>query len=224
MNSSGKVFYGGNTQLSWKTCRWIEHQSEWIGRHIHHALCGHGGKGAWSLIKNKYWWMDTILRLQLSINSVDKTRNQYYPDEIDMLKDVVSIPGISMTYMLNKALKMKKPGDPDLYALGQPCKHKCNEEGCLGKDCKDCNRVRADCTQCAKNKPYELLKTRMVGGPSIVFCRYAEVRVSQIRSHIYPDAKICKSIDSWDANSLYLCCYGQEMPCGKESYIEVSNP
>ena len=76
----------------------------------------------------------------------------------------------------------------------------------------------------AKNKPYELLKTGMVGGPSIAFCRYAEVGVSQIRSHKYPDAKICKLIDGWDANSLYLYCSGQEMPCGKESYVEVSNP
>ena len=41
MNSSEKVFYGGNTQFSLKACKWIEHHSERIGRHIHHALCGH---------------------------------------------------------------------------------------------------------------------------------------------------------------------------------------
>ena len=72
---------------------------------------------------------------------------------------------------------MKKPGDPDLYAPGQTCEHKCNEE-CIGIGCKDCERVRLDCTQCVKNKPYELLKTGMVGGPSIIFCQYAEVGVS----------------------------------------------
>ena len=55
------------------------------------------------------------------IEAVDKTHKQYYPDEIDMLKNAVSIPGILMTYVLNKALKMKKPGDPDLYAPGQLC-------------------------------------------------------------------------------------------------------
>ena len=44
MNNSEKVFYGGNTQFSWKGCKWIEKQSELIGRHIHHALCGHGGE------------------------------------------------------------------------------------------------------------------------------------------------------------------------------------
>ena len=31
MNASEKVFYGGNTQFSWKACRWIEYQSELIG-------------------------------------------------------------------------------------------------------------------------------------------------------------------------------------------------
>ena len=155
------------------------------------------------------------------IAAVDKTCKQYYPDEIDMLKDAVSIPGISMTYVLNKALKVKKPGDPNLHAPEQPCEHKCNEE-CIG--CKDCKRVRSDCMQCAKNKPYELLKTGMVGGPGIIFCRYTEVGISQIRSHKYMDAKVCKSINGWDASSLYLYCSGQEMPSGKESYVEVSNP
>ena len=100
---------------------------------------------------------------------------------------------------------------------------KCNTE-CLGIGCKDCKRVRVDCTQCTKNTPYKLLKTGMVRGPSIICCRYAEVRKSQIRSHKNPDAKMCKSIDGWDANSLYLCCSGQELPCGKKSYVEVSNP
>ena len=137
-----------------------------------------------------------------------------------MVKDAVSIQGMSMTYVLNKALKMKKPGDPELCASGKPCEHKCSDT-CLWKDCK---QVREDCTQCAKNKPYELLKTGMVGGPSIIFCRYAEVGASQIRSHKYSDAKICKSINGWDANSLYPYCSWQEMPCGKESYVEVSNP
>ena len=42
------------------------------------------------------------------IEALEKTREQYYPDEIDLLKDAVSIPGISMTYVLNKALKIKK--------------------------------------------------------------------------------------------------------------------
>ena len=44
MNSSEKVFYRGNTNFSYAACQWIEKQSELIGKHIHHALCGHGGE------------------------------------------------------------------------------------------------------------------------------------------------------------------------------------
>ena len=44
MNSSEKVFYGGDKNFSYAACRWIEKQSELIGKHIHHALCGHGGE------------------------------------------------------------------------------------------------------------------------------------------------------------------------------------
>ena len=44
MNSTEKVFYGGNKKFSYAACQWIEKQSELTGRHIHHALCGHGGE------------------------------------------------------------------------------------------------------------------------------------------------------------------------------------
>ena len=77
-----------------------------------------------------------------------------------MLKDAVSIPGISMTYVLNKSLKMKQPIEPELLAPGQPCGHKCTEcEVNPKRGCEECKKVRNDCTQCAKSKPYELLKT-----------------------------------------------------------------
>ena len=70
------------------------------------------------------------------IEALEKTREQYYPDEIDLLKDAVSIPGISMTYVLNKALKMKKKSDPDLFAPGEPCKCECSSDDCQKKDAK----------------------------------------------------------------------------------------
>ena len=172
------------------------------------------------------------------INALEKTREQYYPDEIDLLKDAVSIPGISMNYVLNKALKMKKKSEPDLFAPGDPCKCKCKVD-CEKFPCEGCKQTRKDCKIHTKNEAYEILTTGMVGGPSIVFCRYAEAGVSKIRSHIYSrsdresgdsgagesqaagaklsaDAKICRSVQGLDANSLYLFCSGQEMPCGKE--------
>ena len=62
------------------------------------------------------------------IDALEKTREQYYPDEIDLLKDAVSIPGISMMYVLNEASKRKKYSKPDLFAPGEPCKGKCSDD------------------------------------------------------------------------------------------------
>ena len=152
------------------------------------------------------------------IEALEKTREQYYPDEIDLLKDAVSIPGISMTYVLNKALKRKKYSEPDLFAPGEPCKCECSSDDCQKKGCEKCKEIRNNCEICTKNEAYEMLTKGMIGGPSIVFCRHAEAGVSKIRSHIYreEDAKTCRSVQGLDANSLYLFCSGQEMPCGKE--------
>ena len=153
------------------------------------------------------------------IEALEKTREQYYPDEIDLLKDAVSIPGISMTYVLNKALKIKKKSDPDIFAPGDPCKCKCSSDDCRKTEgCEKCKEIRDNCKICTKNEAYEMLTTGMIGGPSIVFCRHAEAGVSKIKSHIYSeeDAKTCRSVQGLDANSLYLFCSGQEMPCGKE--------
>ena len=150
------------------------------------------------------------------IEAVDNERECHYPDEIDMLKDAVSIPGISMNYVLNKALKLRKPGEPELYAPGQPCRHTCEGAYCRGSGCEFCKLVRTECEICSKNKAYELLCKGMIGGQSIVFCRYAEVGKSRIRGGVKP----CEKVVGFDANSLYLYCSGQEMPCGKEMYIE----
>ena len=169
------------------------------------------------------------------IEALEKTREQYYPDEIHLLKDAVSIPGISMMYVLNEALKRKKYSEPDLFAPGEPCKCKCSDD-CGKARCKDCREVRKDCKIHAKNEAYEMLTTGIIGGPSIVFCRYAEAGVSKIRSHIYSDsdsnseagaklradAKTCRAVQGLDANSLYLFCSGQEMPCGKEKVFQAS--
>ena len=42
LNSSEKVFYGGDTKFSYTACQWIEAEAVKIGKHIHHKVCGHG--------------------------------------------------------------------------------------------------------------------------------------------------------------------------------------
>ena len=128
-----------------------------------------------------------------------------------------------MTYVLNKALDLRKKDEPELYAPGDSCTCKCATD-CSKKVCPDCKKTQDICTVHTKNEAYELLTTGMIGGPSIVFCRYAEVGVSKIRSHRYQDANVCKAIHGYDANSLYLFCSGQEMPCGKEKLRRSKNP
>ena len=44
LNSSEKVFYGGETGFSYSACQWIEGESIKTERHIHHKMCGHGGE------------------------------------------------------------------------------------------------------------------------------------------------------------------------------------
>ena len=156
------------------------------------------------------------------IEAVDKTRHQYFDDQLDILKDAISIPGISQRYVLNKALK-KRP-EYELYVPGEPCKHKC-EETCTKKSCKACKEVQEECEKCPKNRAYELLRTGMVGRAAIVFCRYHKRRKTHIRAHIYGrNGKKCKTILGYDANALYLYCSGQLMPCGKEKYVKVKTP
>ena len=60
MNSSEKVFYGGRTNFSYAACQWIEKQSELTGKHIHHALCGHGGEFCVEVEDEERDWVEEI--------------------------------------------------------------------------------------------------------------------------------------------------------------------
>ena len=148
-----------------------------------------------------------------------------------MLKDAVSIPGISMTYVLNKALDSNK--NLELYAPGGGC-NMCKEkksqlDGC---DCDGVLKMGAYCTDCQKAlkgmngckcdpvETYNLLKTGMAGGPAQVFTRYHGKDVTYIRSHIGRE-KLCKKIIGYDANALYLYCSGDVMPCGKDKLTVI---
>ena len=56
------------------------------------------------------------------IEAIKKMAAQYSSDKVDVCRDAVSIPGISMTYVLNKFLEKKK--GLNLYSPGGVC-HLC---------------------------------------------------------------------------------------------------
>ena len=68
MNSTEIVFYGGKNNFSYAACQWIEKQSELIGKHIHHALCGHGGEFS-VIISGKFLLMDMNRKQELFFNT-----------------------------------------------------------------------------------------------------------------------------------------------------------
>ena len=112
---------------------------------------------------------------------------------IDILKDAVSLPGVSEKYILRKTLQPRwgyKP--PELYAP--------NKEA------------------------YEMLKAAVVGGPSLVFTRKHVAGETRIRSHQYEDARVCRRILGYDANSLYPSTMMKEMPCGPGFVKSYDNP
>lgn len=62
---------------------------------------------------------------------------------------------------------------------------------------------------------YQLFKDNNVGGPAIIFHRYAEFDKTKIREHIYGEAaKPVRKIVGYDANALYLWALCQPMPVG----------
>ena len=58
---------------------------------------------------------------------------------------------------------------------------------------------------------YNLFRENMVGGPAIIFKRYAEASKTEIRND--PE-KICQKVVGYDANALYLWALSQPMPVG----------
>ena len=160
------------------------------------------------------------------IEAFRKMAEQYYPDKIDVGKDAVSIPGISMTYVLNKSLKKNK--ELELYSPGGICQlcrdireelqhSSCNRALRCGAYCKECLLDIQALERCGREKAtvYELLRTDMVGGAAQVFTRYHEKDITHIRSHVHREkSKMTRVIIGYDASSLYFYCSGNVMPCG----------
>ena len=140
-------------------------------------------------------WLEYYNNLDVApfLEALQKMKEFYTSLGIDILKDAVSLPGVSEKYILRKTLQPRwgyKP--PELYSP--------NKES------------------------YAMLKAAVVGGPSLVFTRKHVAGETRIRSHQYEDAKVCRRILGYDANSLYPSTMMKEMPCGPGFVKSYDNP
>ena len=133
-------------------------------------------------------WLEYYNNLDVApgLEALEKMKAFYIEKGIDILKDAVSIPGVSLHYLLKGAIERKA----ELYA--------------------------------PRKEAYDMLKGAVVGGPSLVFTRYHEAGKTGIRSHQYPDSKLCENILGYDANALYLSTMLNHMPCGKEKVVHYT--
>ena len=175
--------------------------------------------------------MHNVAEVVLFIEAFTRMAGQYYPDKIDVCKDATTIPGISMTYMLNKSLRKNKR--PELYSpedICYLCRDKqeelqhcsCNSALKCGGYCEECQLDMQALERCGCEKAaiYDLLRTGMVDRPAQVFTRYHEKDITCIRSHVYGEkSNLTKGVTGYDANALCLYCSGDVMPCGKDKLV-----
>ena len=105
------------------------------------------------------------------------TQFAFYRDrDIDMFKDGISVPGLSLLHLFNDL-----PNDTNFVTF---------------------NNTNKDA--------HKLVKDNIVGGPAIIFHRYHEKGITKIRG----GSELCRKIEGYDANALYLWAIMQDMPTG----------
>ena len=129
----------------WRTCstRTLLQQSKWentLSTGEYENFCAKFHK--WECVTMMDWLREyNLADVVPFVEAVKRTQRQYYDNEIDILKDAVSIPGVSMRYVLNKSLKLNL--GLELYAPGEPCKYKCEESCKIQNSCNKQNEWKS---------------------------------------------------------------------------------
>ena len=110
------------------------------------------------------------------LEAIAKQATFYHDQHIDIFKDGISVPGLTLLYLFNDL-------PPDTHFV-------------------NFNRTNSDL--------HQLVKDNIVGGPAIIFHRYHEKDVTEIRG----GDELCRAIVGYDANALYLWAIMQDMPTG----------
>ena len=158
-----------------------------------------------------------------------------YPDKSDACKDAVGIPGISMTYVLNKSLENNKGLELDspggIWHLCRDIREELQRCSCNGY-CEECqlDMKNLEKCKCEKTAVYDLLRTGMVGGPAQVFTRYHGKDITRIRFHVYgKKSELTKGIIDYDANVISLlfrrcnALWQRHAECEKEAIRPKTN-
>ena len=125
------------------------------------------------------------------LEALQKMRNFYTGKGIDIMKDAVSIPGVSLHYLLKGAIERKA----ELYAPSKEA-YEMLKEAVVGGPSLVFTRY------------HEVGKTRIRSH------QYTIPREGEVITGAH--AKLCENILGYDANALYLSTMLREMPCGKE--------
>ena len=110
------------------------------------------------------------------LDAIAKQFAFYRDRDIDMFKDGISVPGLSLLHLFNDL-----PNDTNFVTF---------------------NQTNSDL--------HKLVKDNIVGGPAIIFHRYHEKGITKIRG----GEELCRKIEGYDANALYLWAIMQDMPTG----------
>lgn len=84
--------------------------------------------------------MYNLADVKLFIEAVDQARRQYCEDVIDILRDAMSIPGVSIRHVLNKALRLNLKIGASAAVF------------CFTKTNNGCEVVQKACIECTKKK------------------------------------------------------------------------
>ena len=131
------------------------------------------------------------------LEALEKMKAFYIEKGIDILKDAVSIPGVSLHYLLKGAIERKA----ELYAP---------------------RKEAYDMLKGAVVGGPSLVFTRYheAGKTRIRSHQYPVPRDGEVLTGAH--AKLCENIQGYDANALYLSTMLNYMPCGKEKVVHYT--
>lgn len=143
------------------------------------------------------------------LEAIQKQSDIYRERGIDMLKDAISLPGLAIEWLFSAIDNPKSI--QETYQSAPVGENRVSRLRCAIRESR-----RVHMIDDANSDLYELFKSNIVGGPSLVFHRHHEKNVTKIRELEFGENALpCKKLLGLDANALYLLCVMGDMPVGQ---------